>query len=273
MDDVRKFIHSDALQHMLVDIVDGFRDMHAGGAGFLFDPHPSGIVQGHLVMEQDDAGRVSAAVHLLDIDAAEPKGFGRGHTPFRAGAGKHGRSDHKMIFEIGERIRGEHARSGDGLKSRAVAVFLNLADAPGCGGGSKDTAASADGVEGKIINAYSWNTEFKERVEAVYDKVDHSSEDGTITYLNDGTEIHWIINPNTDGVYQKKLDEALLKQGSASTDEKVDLFLSETDYVIKYTDAAADVAIPLTTLGIDPDKDLADQYEFTKVVASDADGV
>ncbi len=28
-----------------------------------------------------------------------------------------------------------------------------------------------------------------------------------------------------------------------------------------------------TDLGIDPDKDLADQYDFTKTTASDADGV
>ena len=41
----------------------------------------------------------------------------------------------------------------------------------------------------------------------------------------------------------------------------------------KYTDAAADVAIPLTDLGIDPDTDLADQYAFTKVTASDENGV
>ena len=41
------------------------------------------------------------------------------------------------------------------------------------------------------------------RVEAVYDKVDRTSEDGTITYLTDGYEIHWIVNPNT-GAYQDK---------------------------------------------------------------------
>ena len=56
-------------------------------------------------------------------------------------------------------------------------------------------------------------------------------------------------------------------------DDKVDIFLSETDYVFKYTDAAADVAMPLTDLGIDPDTDLADQYPFTKTTASDANGV
>lgn len=133
--------------------------------------------------------------------------------------------------------------------------------------------AAAFAEEGKVINIYSWNTEFQTRVEAVYDKVDHTSEDGTVTYLTDGCEIHWIINPNTDGVYQNKLDEALLRQATASADDLVDLFLSETDYVVKYTDADVDVAIPLTDLGIDPATDLAEQYEYTKVVASDANGV
>ena len=142
-------------------------------------------------------------------------------------------------------------------------------------GGSTAPASSSDtaSAEGKIINIYSWNTEFQTRVEAVYDKVDHTSDDGTVTYLTDGCEIHWVINPNTDGVYQQKLDEALLKQDKAAADEKVDMFLSETDYVVKYTDADVDVAIPLVDLGINPDTDLADQYEYTKVVASDANGV
>ena len=127
--------------------------------------------------------------------------------------------------------------------------------------------------EGKVINIYSWNNEFQTRVEAVYDKVDHTSDDGTVTFLTDGCEIHWIINPNTDGVYQNKLDEALLQQGNASGDNLVDMFLSETDYVVKYTDKDIDVAIPLTDLGIDPASDLSEQYEYTKVVASDSDGV
>lgn len=38
-------------------------------------------------------------------------------------------------------------------------------------------------------------------------------------------------------------------------------------------DADADVAMPLVDLGINPDTDLADQYSFTKVTASDANGV
>ena len=148
-------------------------------------------------------------------------------------------------------------------------------DLAACGGNS--TAASGSGAEaaaeGKVINIYSWNDEFRTRLEAVYSEVASTSSDGTVTTLKDGTEIHWIINPNQDGVYQQKLDEALLNQASGSTDDKVDIFLSETDYVYKYTDAEADVAMPLTDLGIDPDTDLADQYPFTKTTASDQNGV
>lgn len=177
------------------------------------------------------------------------------------------------------------------MKRRVVSILLMAAMAvgtlAGCGGTSSDSQTSsaantdaaagsqADGSveEGKVINIYSWNNEFRERVELVYSEVEKTSEDGTVTTLKDGTEIHWIINPNQDGVYQQKLDEALLNQGSAAADDKVDIFLTETDYVNKYTDAAADVAMPLTDLGIDPDTDLADQYSFTKVTASDMNGV
>lgn len=108
---------------------------------------------------------------------------------------------------------------------------------------------------------------------AIYPEVKEVSEDGTVTILNDGTEIHWIINPNQDGVYQQKLDEALLNQASAAADDKIDIFLSETDYVNKYTDAEADVAMPLADLGINPDTDLKDQYGFTRTTASDMNGV
>lgn len=172
------------------------------------------------------------------------------------------------------------------MKKRVVCILLAAALAAGslagCGsssgsdsgsGSGSDSGAAEGGEEGKVINIYSWNDEFRERVEAVYPEVKETSSDGTVTTLNDGTEIHWIINPNQDGVYQQKLDEALMKQADAAADEKVDMFLSETDYVNKYTDADADVAIPLKDLGIDPEKDLADQYDFTKVTASDADGV
>ena len=164
------------------------------------------------------------------------------------------------------------------MKKKVVAMFLAGIMAAGvlagCGGSSDSgQGGSGNTEEGKVINIYTWNDEFRTRVEAVYPEVEETSADGTVTTLKDGTEIHWIVNPNQDGVYQQKLDEALMNQADAAADDKVDIFLSETDYVYKYTDAEADVAMPLTDLGIDPEKDLADQYEFTKVTASDQDGV
>ncbi len=159
------------------------------------------------------------------------------------------------------------------MKKKLVGILLTAAMAAGTLAGCGNQAASGSGEEGKVINIYSWNNEFRERVELVYSEVKGTSADGTVTILNDGTEIHWIINPNQDGVYQQKLDEALLNQGSAAADDKIDIFLTETDYVNKYTDAEANVAMPLTDLGINPDTDLADQYGFTKVTASDMNGV
>ncbi len=175
------------------------------------------------------------------------------------------------------------------MKKKYISMLLMAAltagTLTGCGdSGNKDNSSSQktssennsgdeSTEEGKVINVYSWNAEFSKRVIAVYPEVKKTSKDGTVTTLKDGTEIHWIINPNQDGVYQQKLDEALLNQASAAADDKVDIFLSETDYVNKYTDADAGVAMPLTDLGIDPDADLSDQYDFTKVTASDVNGV
>ena len=158
------------------------------------------------------------------------------------------------------------------MKKRAVSMLLTAVMAV-TGMAAIATVAHAEGEEGKVINIYSWNDEFRTRLEAIYPEVESTSSDGTVTTLKDGTEIHWIINPNQDGVYQQKLDEALLNQADASDDDKVDIFLTETDYVFKYTDKDADVAMPLTDLGIDPDTDLADQYDFTRTTASDSDGV
>lgn len=180
------------------------------------------------------------------------------------------------------------------MKKKVVSILLMTAMAvstlAGCGGGGESAAdntagangetptAVATGVdassdEGKVINIYSFNDELRTRITAVYSAIENTSDDGAVSTLNDGTEIHWIINPNQDGVYQDKLDEALMNQASAAADDKVDLFAAEIDYIVKYSDAEADVAIPLSDLGINPDTDLADQFAFTKTVASDQNGV
>ena len=131
-------------------------------------------------------------------------------------------------------------KGGFVMKKKVISMLLVATTAAtmfaGCGkeagttgaNGTESAGAAVDaGDEGKIINIYCWNDEFRTRVEAVYDKVESTSDDGTITYLTDGCEIHWIVNPNQDGVYQDKLDQALLNQADAAADDKVDIFLSD----------------------------------------------
>ena len=94
------------------------------------------------------------------------------------------------------------------LLSMALVSAMVVGALSGCGsddakkgGDSSGSGGSEAKVEeGKVINIYSWNDEFFKRVNAVYDQVDEVSKDGTVTKLKDGTEIHWIINPNQDGV-------------------------------------------------------------------------
>ena len=62
-----------------------------------------------------------------------------------------------------------------------------------CGGGNSTAASGGSAeaaAEGKVINIYSWNDEFRTRLEAVYSEVASTSSDGTVTTLKDGTEIH-----------------------------------------------------------------------------------
>ena len=62
------------------------------------------------------------------------------------------------------------------MKKRVVAVMMAAVTAAGllagCGGGSDaGTGGTETGEEGKIINIYSWNDEFRTRLEAVYPKL------------------------------------------------------------------------------------------------------
>ena len=51
--------------------------------------------------------------------------------------------------------------------------------------------------QGKVFNIYAWNEEFKGFFEKYYK-------------VPEGVTVNWIINPSDGGVYQQKLDEALL---------------------------------------------------------------
>ena len=132
----------------------------------------------------------------------------------------------------------------------ALACVTALGLLSGCGGGGGGGLLSgvqaSDG--GKVLNIYVWNEEFQGKFNENYPEVERLSNDKSIAYLKDGTEVHWIVNPTQDGVYQQKLDEALLKQGRVSADERVDMFLVEADYALKYVDPEVNVALPISRM-------------------------
>jgi hypothetical protein len=77
----------------------------------------------------------------------------------------------------------------------------------------------------KSTTSTAGNDEFQARFEKYF------VEAGLVP---DGVTINWVITPNADNAYQNKLDEALLAQETAAADDKIDLFLIEADYALKY---------------------------------------
>lgn len=119
---------------------------------------------------------------------------------------------------------------------------------------------------GKVLNIYCWNEEFKTRLTDHY--ADYEEVDATTGKIGD-VEVHWNITPSDDNAYQNNLDETLLKQADAADDDKIDIFLLEADYALKYVDA--DATMPVADLGI-TDEDLSKQYQYTKDIVTDSNG-
>ncbi|MBQ5978306.1 MAG: carbohydrate ABC transporter substrate-binding protein [Oscillospiraceae bacterium] len=119
-----------------------------------------------------------------------------------------------------------------------------------CGAPKADSKA-----EGKVFNIYAWNEEFKGFFEKYYT-------------VPEGVTVNWVITPSDNGAYQQKLDEALLNQANAAADDKVDLFLAEADYILKYVNS--DATQDITKLGV---TDFSNTYAYTVQAATDPNGV
>ena len=159
------------------------------------------------------------------------------------------------------------------LASGAVTIGAALA---ACGGSSSTSTASsapassaasaAPAAQGKVLNIWCWNDEFQSRFNDYYPEVSEIAADKSTTTLKDGTVVKWTINANENNNYQNKLDEALLSQDSAADDDKIDIFLIEADYALKYVDS--DYVLDVKAdIGL-TDDDLAGQYQYTKDIVS-----
>ncbi len=138
------------------------------------------------------------------------------------------------------------------ILSAAVAL-ASLFTLIGCN--EKNKAAES----GKVLNIYVWNEEFQDRFNTYY-----------ASKLPADVKVNWIITPGQDGAYQNKLDEALLRQNEVDADEKVDIFLVESDYALKYvnTDFTLDV---IKDIGITKE-DIKNQYKYTQDIMTDSQG-
>lgn len=116
--------------------------------------------------------------------------------------------------------------------------------------------------EGKVLNIACWNNEFKERLDKYF---------VSKGLLPEGVRINWIQVANENNMYQNMVDELLVRQKDLPADEKLDLFLVEADYALKYvnTPYTLDVRneIDLT------DDDLKNQYAYTKDIMTDQQGI
>ncbi|MBR4421994.1 MAG: hypothetical protein IKS69_05625, partial [Erysipelotrichaceae bacterium] len=102
----------------------------------------------------------------------------------------------------------------------ALLMVLTMAGCTKNGGGEQPVEEG----EGKVFHIYAWNEEFKGFFEKYYT-------------VPEGIEVVWTIVPNEGTQYQDALDLALMNQESAAADEKVDMFLAEADYILKYTNS------------------------------------
>ena len=159
------------------------------------------------------------------------------------------------------------------MRKRVLAVLLTAAMGctvlAGCSDTKETTAASTkasesadktdeskpSSEEGKVFNIYVWNEEFKGFFEKYYK-------------VPDGVTVNWIQNPSDNGVYQQKLDEALAKQATAAADDKIDMFLAEADYILKYVDS--EYTMDVKSIGVN---DFSQMYDYTVQACTDKSGV
>lgn len=135
----------------------------------------------------------------------------------------------------------------------------------GCDDNGEDTPGlSAD--TGKTLVIYCWNDEFQNRFNDYF-----FNEAKNKNLLPNGVKIEWVITPTESNAYQNKLDETLPRNEELADDERIDIFLIEADYALKYVNSEYSLDI-INEVGL-TEKELENQYQYTKDIVTSADGV
>ncbi|MCR5149268.1 MAG: zinc-ribbon domain-containing protein [Eubacterium sp.] len=139
----------------------------------------------------------------------------------------------------------------------------------------KTTAATSESVtdpyaqpsdNGKVLNIYCWNDEFKNRLTAYYPSYKYVDE--THGRIGD-VEVVWTIIPSTDYAYRKTLDNSFVALDSMDADSRPDIILLEDSYAALYTDS--DFTMDISKLGINY-SELSDQFSYTHEIMKDSFG-
>ncbi|ADL06374.1 ABC transporter substrate-binding protein [Lacrimispora saccharolytica] len=145
-----------------------------------------------------------------------------------------------------------------GCSSKSTQSTQSGSEAPETTAKEAATEKGTGSAEGKVVNIYVWNDEFKARYEDYY-----------ASKLPAGYTVNFVTTPSENNAYQNALDEALLNQADAKADDKVDMFLVEADYILKYV--KSDSSLDLKEIGI-TEQDMSKQYNYTKEIAQDSNG-
>ena len=183
------------------------------------------------------------------------------------------KSSSKDSSKAADSSKAGDSSTGDSSSEAPKAERMNTAELHG-----KDSSDKSKNT----LRIYCWNTEFKLRFDAAYAKggkykvetasyKDDKGKELTEIKKIDGKDIEWVQVENKDGAYQKALDEAL--KGQKDSDNKVDMFLIEADYALKYTDSKDTdytglVALSPQDIGI-TDDDTKNMYDYTKDAVRD----
>lgn len=127
--------------------------------------------------------------------------------------------------------------------------------------GCDDNGTGSGDSEGKVLNIYCWNKEFQQRFQAYY----CASE-----YLPGGIKVHFEEIPSEDNAYQNALTAALKDNEKKPADQRVDMFLIEADYALKYVNSDYSLDI-INEVGLTQEH-LKNQFQYTKDIVTSSDG-
>ncbi len=153
------------------------------------------------------------------------------------------------------------------MKKQVLSRLVLSASVAGLVGCKKDNS--------KVLNIYCWNNEFENRLTDYYPGLERDADGKAVKTdgfyrLKNGNRVKFTQTPNENRQYQNALDAALTAQDSAKADDKVDRFLMEADYALKYV--ASDVSLDVQKdVGLTND-DRKDRYDYTKKIATDSTG-